>query len=138
MADPADSRIAAYKRVLSKVLEQRPSGTRQRLADALGKHRSFITQIASPSYATPIPARHLSDIFAVCHFGAAEREAFLAAYRKAHGPRADAPAPRRATRNLTLSLPDFGDQKKNSALDRAVAEFVHKIVALTSPPGGKQ
>ena len=35
-----------------------PSGTRQRLAAALGKNRSFVTQITSPAYATPIPARH--------------------------------------------------------------------------------
>ena len=84
MAEGADENIAVYKRLLSSVLEQRPSGTRQRLADALGKHRSFITQIVSPTYATPIPHKHLATIFAVCHFSAAEREAFLAAYGKAH------------------------------------------------------
>ena len=80
----AEDHIRAYKVLLLQVLEQRPSGTRQRLADALGKHRSFVTQITSPSYATPIPQKHLATIFNVCHFSAAEREAFLAAYRKAH------------------------------------------------------
>lgn len=137
MADPVDPRIAAYKRVLSQVLEQRPSGTRQRLADALGKHRSFITQIASPSYATPIPARHLDDIFAVCHFAPAERDAFLAAYRKAHRQSPKAPQ-RRALRPLRLSVPDLGDDRKNAALDRAIDEFVKKISALLAPAGGVQ
>ena len=56
--------IRAYKSILAAVIEQRPSGTRQRLADALGKHRSFITQITSPAYPTPIPAKHLAvDLF---------------------------------------------------------------------------
>ncbi len=138
MADPVDPRIAGYKRVLSKVLEQRPSGTRQRLADALGKHRSFITQIASPAYATPIPARHLGEIFAVCHFAPAEREAFMAAYRKAHRATADAAPGQRAMRQLKLPVPDLGDAKSNAALDRAVQEFVQRIVALSAPRGGKR
>eukprot|EP01036_Dinobryon_divergens_P010353 gene10353-13869_t len=64
----AENHIHAYKLVLSRVLETRPSGTRQRLADALGKHRSFITQMTSASYATPIPQRHLATLFSVCHF----------------------------------------------------------------------
>jgi len=45
----AEAAIRAYKSVLSTVIEQRPSGARQRLADALGKHRSFVTQITSPT-----------------------------------------------------------------------------------------
>jgi hypothetical protein len=138
MADAVDPRIAAYKRVLARVLEQRPSGTRQRLADALGKHRSFITQIASPAYATPIPSRHLSAIFAVCHFGAAERDAFMAAYGKAHGNETTVSPERRDLRQLTLPVPDLGDDRKNAALDRAVGEFVNKVVALMTPAGGKR
>ena len=50
--------VAAYKRVLQDVLERRPSGMRQRLAEALGKNRSFISQISNPTYPTPIPAQH--------------------------------------------------------------------------------
>ncbi len=48
--------ISAYKRIFQDVLDRRPSGMRQRLAEALGKNRSFITQIANPAYQTPIPA----------------------------------------------------------------------------------
>ena len=39
-----------------------------RLADALGKNRSFISQISNPIYATPIPAQHLSDHFPALPF----------------------------------------------------------------------
>jgi hypothetical protein len=81
------SAVADYKEVLKRVLDNRPSGTRQRLASALGKNRSFISQIASPSYSIPIPARHIDTIFHVCHFSVGEQRAFLEAYRRAH-PRA--------------------------------------------------
>src|SRR5689334_3844593 len=40
--------VGAYKTVLQRVLDARPSGTRHRLAIALGKNRSFISQIANP------------------------------------------------------------------------------------------
>ncbi len=40
----------AYKAILAQIIDDRPSGTRQRLAAALGKHRSFVTQITSPAY----------------------------------------------------------------------------------------
>ena len=42
--------MAEYKGILQRLLDNRPSGTRQRLAHALGKNRSFITQITNPSY----------------------------------------------------------------------------------------
>jgi hypothetical protein len=85
VAEPREGNaVAEYKRILAKVLENRPSGTRQRLAVALGKNRSFISQIANPSYATPIPAQHLETIFEICLFPAGERRAFLDAYARAH------------------------------------------------------
>ena len=52
------STIAAYKTILKEVLDSRPSGTRSRLAAALGKNRSFVTQITGPAYPVPIPASH--------------------------------------------------------------------------------
>lgn len=122
--------IRAYKSVLSAVIEQRPSGTRQRLADALGKHRSFITQICGPSYPTPIPSKHLPAIFSVCHFGPAEREAFLSAYRVAHPGKAAAGEALRRVRHLSLTVPDLGDERQNAALDRAINEFIQKITSI--------
>ena len=135
-AGAVDPNIQAYKRVLVSVLEQRPSGTRQRLADALGKHRSFVSQITSPSYATPIPQRHLATIFSVCHFSPAERETFLAAYHEAHGGRLNIGDGERRTRHLTLMVPDLGNNKQNAALDKAIGDFIHKLTALMKKPGG--
>ena len=77
-ADGAEA-VAEYKSILSEVLDRRPSGTRQRLAAALGKNRSFISQISSALYPTPIPYGHLETIFEICHFNRMERERFLAA-----------------------------------------------------------
>ena len=60
--------VTAYKTLLASIIDRRPSGTRQRLADALAKNRSFVTQITNPAYATPVPASHLDVIFEICHF----------------------------------------------------------------------
>jgi hypothetical protein len=60
-ADP--SAVAEYKRILQQVLENRPAGPGCVLAEALGKNRSFISQIANPSYSVPIPAAHIERIF---------------------------------------------------------------------------
>jgi hypothetical protein len=140
-ADPggegADDAIRAYKTILSAVIERRPSGTRQRLADELGKNRSFVTQIASPSYSTPIPARHLPTIMSVCHFSAGERDRFLAAYERAHPGKAPLPDGFRANRHLSIAVPDLGDALRNEALDRAVADFVHRIADLIDRGGGQ-
>src|SRR6476661_2765698 len=88
--------IAGYKALLRSFIERRPSGLRGRLAMALGKHRSFVSQIANPAYAVPIPAGDLPTIFEVCHLSPQEREGFLALYRRAHperGRRLAAPGP---------------------------------------------
>ncbi len=127
----AEAAIRAYKELLSHVIEQRPSGTRQRLADALGKHRSFVTQITSPSYSTPIPSKHLPVIFTVCHFGAQERDQFLSAYRIAHPGKVKLGDAGRRIRHLSLTVPDLGDDKQNAALDRAINEFIHRITSIT-------
>lgn len=132
----AEEAIRAYKTLLSHIIDQRPSGMRQRLADALGKHRSFVTQICSPAYSTPIPARHLPTIFSVCHFSPAEREQFLAAFRAAHPGRAPAAGEVRRMRHISLSVPDLGDEKQNAALDRAINEFIQRITSITGRGGG--
>ena len=128
--------IRAYKALLSQVIDQRPSGMRQRLADALGKHRSFVTQICSPAYSTPIPARHLPAIFAVCHFSPAEREQFLAAYARAHPGKSPAQGGLKRTRHISLTVPDLGDEKQNAALDRAINDFIQKITSIAGKGGG--
>ncbi|HYZ34066.1 MAG TPA: hypothetical protein VE684_17480 [Crenalkalicoccus sp.] len=121
---PAEDHVARYKALLRDALNLRPSGTRQRLAVALGKNRSFISQITNPAYAVPIPAPHLAAILEICHLAPAEREAFLAAYRAAHPHRLVEPAPPpRRHRLVTLNLPDLGPDA-NRAFDDALRAFV--------------
>jgi hypothetical protein len=122
--------VAAYKAVLKRVLDARPSGTRHRLAIALGKNRSFISQIANPVYAVPIPVQHLETIFEVCHFTAGEKREFLATYTEAHPRRLDVVRKPTGSRKLTLTLPDLGDARRNRRLDEAVTEIVRRLVRL--------
>jgi len=131
----AEEAIRTYKSILSHVIDQRPSGTRQRLADALGKHRSFVTQITSPAYSTPIPSKHLPLIFSVCHFGTQERDQFLGAYQAAHPGKVPLAEAGRRIRHLSLTVPDLGDDKQNAALDRAINEFIHRITSITGRGG---
>jgi hypothetical protein len=123
----ADSRaeaIAVYKAILRDVLDRRPSGTRQRLAQALGKARSFISQITSPAYSIAIPAQHLAPIFEICHFSAAERESFLEAYRAAHPRSTVTLEPRARLRPVHLLVPDLGSDAANQDLDRLIHDYV--------------
>ncbi len=119
--------VAEYKAILKRVLDNRPSGTRQRLAKALGKNRSFISQIANPAYPVPIPVQHLETMFELCHFSQDDRRDFLAAYRRAH-PRRFAlvhAVPR--TRIVSLAVPDLADAKRNRAVDAMIADFVRRL-----------
>jgi len=128
--ESAQDLIAAYKAILRDILDRRPSGMRQRLAEALGKNRSFITQIANPAYQTPIPAQHLQDIIRVCHFSAQEKERFLASYHRAHPRRLLLMKERERSRRLTLMLPDLGSEHKNRRLDSLLSEFAEKVARL--------
>ncbi|MFO1090712.1 MAG: hypothetical protein U1E46_14165 [Hyphomicrobiales bacterium] len=132
LPEPSAAAVKTYKTILADVLNARPSGTRQRLAGALGKNRSFVSQIANPQYATPIPSRHLETIFEVCHFSAAARERFLKAYSDAHPVRIASPPGERLRRHVVM-LPDLGDPDRNAKLDQAVAEFVRKLGRIFEP-----
>lgn len=123
--------IIAYKSILTQIIDNRPSGTRQRLATALGKHRSFVTQVTSPAYSTPLPARHLATIFRVCHFSPAEQDRFLEAYQSAHPAKLPDLGNSEKLRQLSLMVPDLGDERKNRLLEEAIADLVQKIVAIS-------
>lgn len=120
--------VAAYKAMLARIIERRPSGTRQRLATALAKNRSFVSQITSPAYPTPIPANHLDQIFEVCHFSAAERREFTRLYAAAHPKKMLSDAASRTT--VAVHLPDLGDEERNRKLHGLVSGFVRQIVKL--------
>ena len=127
--------VTAYKAVLQAVLDKRPSGTRQRLATALGKNRSFISQISNPAYSVPIPARHLDAIFEICHFSVDERQTFLEAYERAHPRRLKLVKDAPPTRELSVKLPDLGDEARNRELERIVEEFIQKVGRLFHQSG---
>jgi hypothetical protein len=136
MADvkPARDRtdtVSTYKAVFRRILDTRPSGTRHRLAIALGKNRSFISQIANPVYAVPIPVQHLETIFEICHFTAADRREFLAAYTEAHPRRLDLVKRPVGKRKLTLMVPDLGDARRNRLLDETIAEIVRRLARFS-------
>jgi hypothetical protein len=127
--DPGNA-VAAYKQILRTALELRPAGIRRRLAEVLGKNRSFITHLSSPVYSTPIPANYVETIFSVCHFSAAEREAFLSAYEHAHPGRLARPAPQAAWRRVEVRLPDLNDPARNAQLDRLLQDMGLRIAHL--------
>lgn len=128
--------IKVYKALLCAIIDKRPSGTRQRLADALGKHRSFISQITGVTYPTPVPEKHLEAIFSLCHFSAEEQRNFLVAYDAAHPDRAGRIAGTRRSRQISIMVQDLGDDEKNRKFDEAVSDFAVKISIMLS--GGKQ
>jgi hypothetical protein len=115
--------VKSYKQLLRSILEQRPSGTRQRLAERLGKNRSFVSQFSNPAYKTPIPSRHLDVIFEVCHFSTAQKNDFMQGYRAAHPRRAGQHDANPHPRKLTIEVPDFGEESTNRELDRLIEEF---------------
>jgi hypothetical protein len=128
---PGVEPVAAYKSILQAVINNRPSGTRQRLATAIGKNRSFVSQITNPIYPTPIPAQHLDAIFSICHFSPAERDAFLLAYRRAHPGRLEVVAQERPMRRVVVELPDFGNAAKNRAADEILAEVARRLTKFS-------
>lgn len=122
--------LAQYKRLLQQILDGRPSGTRQRLAEALGKNRSFISQISNSNYSVPIPARHLDRIFEVCHFSAAERAQFLDAYGRAHPRRIKPGATDARWREIVLRVPDLHDAEKNKRLEDLLNETAARVARM--------
>ena len=122
-----DELVAAYKRLLQEYIDRRPSGLRLKIAKAIGKHRSFVSQITNPSYPIPVPARHLEAIFRICHLAPEERQAFMAAYDAAHPghPREGRRSPRkgRERRVIEIELPVTDD----SELEREMEEFLRHM-----------
>lgn len=125
-----ESAVAVYKSIFKAVLDNRPSGMRLRLAHAMGKNRSFISQISNPAYQIPIPVQHLNTIFEVCHFSPAERARFLEVYGRAHPRRAGSIAGVPRDRTVTLHLPDLGSEKRNGQLDALLHDFARRLIAL--------
>ena len=124
------SAVAEYKRIFREVLDKRPSGMRLRLAHAMGKNRSFVSQISNPTYPVPIPIQHLNTIFDVCHFPPPTKAAFLAAYARAHPRRMGRLDEIPRERTVMLHLPDLGSAKHNAQLDALMQEFARRLTAI--------
>ena len=126
-----DRLVADYKRLLQGYIDRRPSGMRLKIAEALGKHKSFVSQITNPAYAIPVPARHLETIFRICHFSAEERETFLAAYAAAHPGRSHGLAATREqappTRVLEIEVPTLADPERQRRLEELIREVTRRI-----------
>lgn len=123
--------IAGYKSLLRSFLERRPSGLRGRLAMALGKHKSFVSQIANPAYAVPIPAGDLPIIFEICHLSAQERESFLELYRRAHPERSRRlPAPGPQAHELRITVPEFRSAGTAREVEALILDFSARIIRL--------
>jgi hypothetical protein len=126
--------VAGYKAILRAYIDIRPSGIRQRLADVLGTHKSFISLITNPADPTPIPARHLSAISEVCHLSEREREAFLAAYAAAHPEQTrrlgliETGLP--ATKLMHLEIPLLDDPRRQKQLEELMREFARRLSVL--------
>ena len=138
MNDAAEDRpdtgqaVGAYKGLLKTFLERRPSGTRQRIAEALGTHKSFVSQITNPNYRVPLPAQHVASIMKICHFSPEERRSFLAAYRKAHPQQAVFPEDVTTTgrRVLEIEIPAFENPKHQAEVAEAIEEMARRMIAL--------
>jgi hypothetical protein len=129
--EPAEAgAVAVYKRIFKEVLDSRPSGMRLRLAHAMGKNRSFVSQISNPAYPVPIPVQHLTTIFDVCHFPPQAKAGFLRAYARAHPRRIGRLTEGPHERTLTLHLPDLGSAKRNAELDALLQEFARRLIAI--------
>jgi hypothetical protein len=125
--------IRAYKVVLREALETRPSGIRLRIADAIGKNKSFISQITSPRYKTPLPEKYVEPILGVVQLAAEERERFLQVYRRAHPPAGELPADwqdKGTTRVLRIELPKLGSRALENKLDALLVDFAHRMSDL--------
>ncbi len=124
------SAVAEYKRIFKEVLDSRPSGMRIRLAHAMGKNRSFVSQISNPAYPVPVPVQHLNTIFEVCHFPPAAKQAFLRAYARAHPRRVGQLARAPRDRAITLQVPDLGNPRRNGKVDALLQEFARRLTAI--------
>ncbi|WP_210404751.1 hypothetical protein [Hahella sp. CCB-MM4] len=122
--------VAEYKSILNDVINERPSGTRQRLAEALNKNRSFISQITNPGYSTPIPVKHLEIIFDICVFSPNQKEQFLDLYHKAHPKRVIAADGEHRMRKISVNMPHFKDEAANKLAEKLLQQYADGMSKL--------
>ena len=122
--------VSEYKTILNDVINERPSGTRQRLAEALNKNRSFISQITNPGYSTPIPVKHLDIMFEICVFAPAQKEQFLELYHKAHPNRVISHDGEHRVRKISVNIPRFKDEVANKLAEKLLQQYADGMTKL--------
>jgi hypothetical protein len=124
--------IAEYKTLLRRFLDRRPSGTRRKLAEAFGTHKSFISQIVNPAYRVPLPAQHIPALFKVCHFSPEEQGAFMDIYVRAHPGQYGAIDELAALEEgaLRIALPAFADPARRREVEQLIRDFADRVIAL--------
>lgn len=124
--------VINYKTILRSVIDERPSGMGQRLSEALGKNRSFVSQIANPNYKIPVPYKHLDVIFKVCGFSLKQKEAFLAEYYLAHPKYAEDSdsAVMIEHQEKTIVLPKTGNKQVDEEIEKLVVRLVNDMVSV--------
>jgi hypothetical protein len=127
--------IANYKSILRAYLDQRPSGVRQKIAQVLGTHKSFVSLITNPSDATAIPARHLEAIMDVCHLSAAEKKHFLESYNLAHPGQSISPRTQLHFKTLHIQVPVLKNQQKQEALELLTQDTIRRLYNLFADEG---
>lgn len=133
------SAVAYYKVLLNTFLDRRPPGTRQACATAIGKDRSFVSQISSPAYTAPLPARYLRPICSVCGFSDREEQALVRAYLAAHPERAaeiyDSATAGGGVRKMEITVPKLGSlavqQRHELMIQRLVRDLSEFAVSVT-------
>lgn len=124
--------IAEYKALLRLYIDRRPSGTRQKLAEAIGTHKSFISQITNPAYRVPLPAQHIPALFKVCHFSPDEQRRFMEIYARAHPGQYGAIEELASSEEgvLRIPLPLFADPERRVEVEQLIRDFAERVIAL--------
>lgn len=122
--------VARYKAYLRDCIDRRPSGLRQKLARALDKHKSFVSQITNPAYPVPVPAGDLETILEVCHLSPEERRQFLALYDAAHPREAPRRGVRAAAHRIHIDLPAFPDVATALEVEGLIRDFAARVIRL--------
>ncbi len=132
--------IAEYKALLRHYIDRRPSGTRQKLAEAFGTHKSFISQVTNPNYRVPLPAQHIPALFRVCHLNAEEQRAFLEVYARAHPGQYGAIEELASFEEdvLRIPLPEFADPEQRKRVEQLIKGFAERLIALLKDAEAKK
>lgn len=131
---PKEDLVAEYKKIFQHLISMRPSGTRNKIAKAIGKNKSFVSQITNPAYSVPIPAKHLETIFSICHFSQKERDTFLRYYAAAHpGYQYQMEAVEKTPgmhAKLVLEVPVLDDPVSQQKLEGMIRDFAQQLFGL--------